>query len=278
MSALSCRSSATSTRRATAAPRPARAGRDGGAAPPAGASDATGRRTVNSLPRPGPSLRAAMRPPCSSTSRPREREPDAETVRRVRGRGPAGENMSNSRAAAGRDADAVVRHGDERLGALPLGAHAQVAAGLGVVRRVVEQVREDLRQPHGVGVEPDRLAGQRHDELVLPALDRGAARLDRRGDHVRELDASAAQLETPVRDARDIEQVLEQARHVADLPLDDLRAPAQLAVLQVARQEHLHAAPDRRERVAQLVRQHRQELVLAPVGLLQARARTPCAR
>ena len=34
--------------------------------------------------------------------------------------------------------------------------------------------------------------------------------------------------------------------------------------------EHVEAAPDGRERVAQLVRQHREELVLPPVGLASA--------
>ena len=45
-------------------------------------------------------------------------------------------------------------------------------------------------------------------------------------------------------------------------------APSSLAVRAAsAAPQHLHRVADRRQRVAELVRQRRQELVLAPVGL-----------
>ena len=65
-----------------------------------------------------------------------------------------------------------------------------------------------------------------------------------------------------------VEQVVEQPRHVPDLPLDDLVAPADL---RLASRRPMRAMcgglADRRERIAELVREHREELVLAPVGL-----------
>ena len=70
-------------------------------------------------------------------------------------------------------------------------------------------------------------------------------------------------------DARDIQQIVDQARELRRLALDDLLRAAR--VLSVLRRvvEDVEAGADGRERVAELVRQHRHELVLAPVGLLE---------
>ena len=86
-----------------------------------------------------------------------------------------------------------------------------------------------------------------------------------------ELDALAAQLDPAARDAADVEQIVDQARHVADLALEHLgrRAERSVAVAAAAdrRTQHLHRVADRRQRIAELVRQRGQELVLAAVGL-----------
>jgi hypothetical protein len=69
--------------------------------------------------------------------------------------------------------------------------------------------------------------------------------------------------------ARDVEQVVEQAGHVADLAFDDGAGLAQALLAGLAGLEDLGRHADRGERIAQFVRQHRQEFVLAAVGLAQ---------
>ena len=72
-----------------------------------------------------------------------------------------------------------------------------------------------------------------------------------------------------MRDARDVEQVVEQPRHLPHLPLDDAADVAQRGVVGQRQAQRRHAAADRRQRVAQLVGEHGQELVLAAVAVAQ---------
>ena len=140
-----------------------------------------GRRTTNSLPRPGPSLwavdrrRRASRPGCLTSVRPMPRPPCERSRRRsacvnrskIRGSISAAMPMPVSRTRT---------HG---LVALPLGRQPDAAARLGVLGGVVQQVAEHLRQPGRVGLQPDRPVGQRDGQLVPALLDQRAAGLDR---------------------------------------------------------------------------------------------------
>ena len=81
----------------------------------------------------------------------------------------------------------------------------------------------------------------------------------------------AAQIDVAARDARDVQQVVDQPREVLHLPLDHVARPGELRIGQRAPAHDLDRVADRRERIAQLVREHGEELVLVPVGFLQRR-------
>ena len=66
--------------------------------------------------------------------------------------------------------------------------------------------------------------------------------------------------------ARGVEQVVEQPRHVRDLTLDHLRDRRRHRCLGCESGEQRGRVADRRERVAQLVREHRQKFLLPEVG------------
>ena len=80
-----------------------------------------------------------------------------------------------------------------------------------------------------------------------------------------------------VRDARDIEQIVEQQRHVLHLALDHIVGPALLRVGGVLVARDGGGLADRRQRIAQLMRERREEFVLAAVGLDELRAPAACA-
>ena len=159
--AASTLSSTTSTReRRPAAPPAAVATAAGGVptGPGSLASSVGGRRTRSPCPplrsghdraavhldeRPA-SVRPIPRPPCERSSEPsawvkrskiRGRSPPRRCRRRRPGRGP-------------------------RPRRPPAGCSARLAARLGVLRGVRQQVREHLFEPRRVGVEPDRLGGE----------------------------------------------------------------------------------------------------------------------
>jgi hypothetical protein len=80
-----------------------------------------------------------------------------------------------------------------------------------------------------------------------------------------------AQRQLAARDPAHVEQVVHESTEVPELALDHLVAPAHLATAGGLLAQQLHHVPDRGERIAQLVRQHREELVLAPVAIAQRR-------
>ncbi len=63
-------------------------------------------------------------------------------------------------------------------------------------------------------------------------------------------------------DALDVEQIVDEVREVSDLPPDHLTRLGRGTLLCVHAPQHSDGAADRAERIAQLVREHRQELVL----------------
>ena len=105
-------------------------------------------------------------------------------------------NMSKMRGRLfGGDADAVVPHADDRLLALALDRQRDVAALVGELAGVVQQVADHLRQPRRVGVEIHRLRRQRDRQLVVHAAVQRARGFDGLVDDRRQLDALLAQLD-----------------------------------------------------------------------------------
>src|SRR6185312_2461952 len=134
-----------------------------------------------------------------------EGEPDAEAALRVHAAPrKLREHLEDTGEHRRRDADAVVAHADRRARAQALGADPDVAARARVLRGVVEEVREHLREPRKVGLEPDRLGRKLHAELVPAALDQRTARLERDAHRIAQLDALLAQLDLAAGDARNV--------------------------------------------------------------------------
>jgi hypothetical protein len=114
-----------------------------------------------------------------------------------------------------------------------------------------------------------QLHGQAH------ALEHGALleRLGRDADVLAQVERLQAQGQLAVHDARQVEQVVDQADLVADVPVDRLEGPGRHVVDAGVPPEDLGPADDRLERGAQLVRERRDELVLQPARVLGRPAR-----
>ena len=83
---------------------------------------------------------------------------------------------------------------------------------------------------------------------------------------VRERERRAAELDFPARDAGEIEQVVHEPRQVRELAVQDGAGAARGVARGVGPIEQGERVPHRREGVAKLVREQREELVLAVVG------------
>src|SRR6185437_9720436 len=93
--------------------------------------------------------------------------------------------------------------------------------------------------------------------------------LDGPRDEAFELDHLTGQVDLAARDARDIEKIVYQARQARELARNDIACPVELRIIDRLQAHQLDRVVDRSQRIAQLVGEHSQELILVAVGLLQ---------
>ena len=178
-----------------------------------------GSRTVNVLPLPSPSLSAVTVPPCISTSPFTSASPmPSPPVERSMLRS-TWENMSKmlGRASAGMP---IPVSRTETTDLVPRrSAVSQICPPRSVyLALLVSRLPEDLGQPGQVGVEVYWSGGSEMVSLCPPASMSGPGRLH--GGLMTSASSTrcAAQLHLVAADAGDVEQVVDQPHHVAELP------------------------------------------------------------
>jgi len=180
------------------------------------------------------------------------------------------------------DADAGVPHAHGDLVAFAPRAQGNRAVSRRVLRRIDQDVGKDLGEADQVAVEKHLLVRNRHHELVPGRVDHRLRDLDRVLDDRGQLEALDAKRELRPRQPRDVEQILEQTGHLVGLPAHDAVAPGDARIRRRDVAKDVDGVADRRERIAQLVRERREELVLAPVrdekGLLAPDVELPEAQ
>ncbi len=200
---------------------------------------------------------------------PHQRQADAQALADALGRFvDLDEEVPDLRELVPSDADAVVAHADHHVVELAFCGDLDAPLPFGVLGRVEDEVLEDLLQAHAVGDDPERLLRKLHDHLVPADLDLALAGLDRVANLVVDVERLAAQLDGPARDPRDIQQVLDQARHLRHLAVHRLEQRLRSLGLDFLGAQHVNRGAHGCQRVAQLVGEGRQEFVLALVGLL----------
>jgi len=88
-------------------------------------------------------------------------------------------------------------------------------------------------------------------------------------DLASQVDELALEHDFALRDAADVQEIVDHAAEVTQLPIDDLVLPSASVVARGVVGEDGERVLDRRQRVAQLVAEHREKLVLAAVGVLE---------
>ena len=174
-------------------------------------------RTTNSLPRPRPSLCAVDRAAVHFDDPLHEREADAEAAARA----PAGaiglaEHVEHPRQHLRVDAHAGVRDADHGLVAVAAEGDRDRLARLAVLCAVVQQVGEHLREPRAVGVARRPAAPRRVTVTDCPAVPSTGSLVSTASliAAARSI-GSQRRLHLAGRDARDVEQVVDQPHHLA---------------------------------------------------------------
>ena len=142
------------------------------------------------------------------------------------------------------------------------------AAGLGELGGIVQDVGQDLDEANTIAIDHQCLGRNARGDAVFLDLDRFTAGLQGVGDDVSNVNRFATQRDPAHRQARNVQEVVDQPDEMLDLALH--RLPHLGPDLQILRPRlDREGVTDGCERVAQLVREHRQELVLAAVSLAQ---------
>ena len=204
-----------------------------------------------------------------------QRQADAQTAfGALQRRGRLREHLENLLEHLRRDSDPVV--GDRDHGLIRFDSHAYLdcAARIGVLDGVAQQITDDLTQANLIGVHVYRLFRNPHRQLMTPRIDLLAHCFYCCVDDFGHIDPLNPQLHETVRNARDIEQVIEQAGHVIDLPLQGVARQSRDGRFVGRFCEQVRSCGERGERIAQFMRENGEEFVLAATSLLQRVFRT----
>ena len=221
---------------------------------------------MSSAPRFGPGAAGFDAPAVRLDQPPHDRQPDAETaVSPIQPALALHEQIEDPRQEIRRDADAGVAHAQDGLATDGLDLHGYRPARGRVLDRIRQQVGDHLFEAHAVAAhqragEP-QLAAMMIERVGAPDL------LDAPLDQGGEIERRLLQDQLAGRDPRDVEQIVHDAGELLGLAPDHAARLGRDGVGHVHAIEQRRGARDGGERVAQLVRDHRDELVLATLGL-----------
>ena len=171
-----------------------------------------------------------------------------------------------------RDADAVVADANHSLPARAFDVDFDQPSVRTVLAGIVQQIAQHLRQARCIGVDQNRLRRRAHLELVTRLVECRPHGLQCIVDRLQRVHRRALEHDAPVPDARQLQQVVDQMRHLLDLTLDQRHRHAANLCALARTGQHRRGIQDRTERIAQLVAHGGQELVLVPVGGFQCQA------
>ena len=162
---------------------------------------------------------------------------------------------------------------DVRPNALELDLDSPILRG--ELDGVVQQVPDDLLQPAGVAA--DQQAGRLQHRVEPNALRLGRVtdRFQRVVDELAEIDGLHGEPQPAIHDLRHVEQVVDEADLRPDVPDDDLDRSPSLRFTELTALDQCRPPVHGVERVAQLVRERREEFVLRAVRRFGRAARRP---
>ena len=163
---------------------------------------------------------------------------------------------------------AIVAHGDEDFSPGQPRGKLDPPSGRGIFCRIRQQVEHDLLQPGGVRLDPQRSGRIIAEEFVLARADetgRGIPRsIEDRGD-VEDLFPEA---NLSGRDSRYIQKIVDQMSQLAALPDDHSGRP--FMIFPHWTREQRGGVRHGGQRIAKLVGQHGEKLILFAIGIIEA--------
>ena len=177
-----------------------------------------------------------------------------------------GEGLPDAGKVLWANADARIAHLEHRLFTVAGQRNLYRAAAIGELDRIVQKILDDLGEAQGIGVGVKRFSRQADGQLPVAPVGHGLKLRHRVLDRSAEVGSLSTQLDMAAGDAGDVEQVVDQARHMIDAALDRVARCDRFPLPTADHVEDMDSIAQRRQRIAQLVREGRQKLVLPPIG------------
>ena len=178
------------------------------------------------------------------------------------------EHLEDDRLLVRGDADAIVLDRQNCIGRAFDDRDLDPPAIGCVAGRIAHDVPHDLDDACRIGMQRDLVIGQGNRQRVPAGIDRRLRDFQRVRKNIAERDLFPAQGNLPVFDPVDIEQIIDQTRHVAHV-LPHRRVHGCGVGFVHRHFQQGHARRQDRQRVAQFMREHAEEPVLLPVGRLK---------
>src|SRR3984957_12723200 len=144
-----------------------------------------------------------------------------------------------------------------------------LAARCSVLGRVIEEITQALDEARAIPMHMQRLPRSLYSQLLKFFVHERLDHLDGRGDDLPNLQGFRTENDPAARDPRDVEKIVEQAGQVLTLPGDHRSQRAQLGVGANLSGEKHRCVANWRQRISQLMREHREELILLVIGPAQ---------
>ena len=167
------------------------------------------------------------------------------------------------------DPNPGIIQGYHRLTGVCHGRQRDVAAAVRIFHGVIEQVGKRLGQPGEVRTDPERVAGQVHGEGVPGRFNQRLDGFDSAPNGGPQIEPLSPQFDPVAGDPGHIQQIVGQANELTDLPLHDRQGALAQRGIAAGAAHQFERIPNRRERIAQLVRQRGQEFILSPIRFAQ---------
>jgi hypothetical protein len=151
---------------------------------------------------------------------------------------------------------------------MPIDPHRDPSPRVGKLAGVVQEIAHHLRESRRITLNPNRLRRRRKLDGKAVALQQRSLILDLRAHDMNQVEPMPPKQHFALADAGYVQQVVYQPRQLLHLPIDDDACPLHAPGI-LLQSEYLQGAADGSERVAQLVAEEGQELVLVPIGFRQ---------
>jgi hypothetical protein len=138
-----------------------------------------------------------------------------------------------------------------------------------VLGGIDQEVGQDLGDARRIAPHGDFRVGQYHAQVLLLAFNERSDLFHRRMHASPEVHLAHVEHGVAAGDARDVQQIVDQMREMAHLAIDDAAGFAHASRIVAGELQHLGRGADRRERIAQFVRERGEEAILPEVGVPQ---------